>query len=142
MPKRVLTGTVVSDKADKTVVVRVERRVKHPLYGKIIRLSKKYHAHDAANEFRAGEIVRIEECAPMSKLKTWTVLDRIGVAKTATVEIDEPELLASPQSEPEKQAEEKAEERAAKPAEEKAEKKPAKKTTKKAKAEDVAEADA
>ena len=142
MPKRVLTGTVVSDKADKTVVVRVERRVKHPLYGKIIRLSKKYHAHDAANEFRAGEIVRIEECAPMSKLKTWTVLDRIGVAKTATVEIDEPELLASPQSEPEKQAEEKAEEKAAKPAEEKAEKKPAKKTTKKAKAEDVADADA
>ena len=142
MPKRVLTGTVVSDKADKTVVVRVERRVKHPLYGKIIKLSKKYHAHDAANEFRAGEIVRIEECAPMSKLKTWTVLDRIGVAKAATVEIDEPELLASPQSEPEKQAEEKAEEKAAKPAEEKAEKKPAKKTTKKAKAEDVAEADA
>jgi len=142
MPKRVLTGTVVSDKADKTVVVRVERRVKHPLYGKIIRLSKKYHAHDAANEFHVGEIVRIEECAPMSKLKTWTVLDRIGVAKTATVEIDEPELLASPQSEPEKQAEEKAEEKAAKPAEEKVEKKPAKKTTKKAKAEDVAEADA
>ena len=138
MPKRVLTGTVVSDKADKTVVVRVERRVKHPLYGKIIKLSKKYHAHDAANEFHVGEIVRIEECAPMSKLKTWTVLDRIGVAKAATVEIDEPELLASPQSEPEKQAEEKAE----KPAEEKVEKKPAKKTTKKAKAEDVAEADA
>jgi small subunit ribosomal protein S17 len=152
MPKRVLTGTVVSDKADKTVVVRVERRVKHPLYGKIIRLSKKYHAHDAANEFHVGEIVRIEECAPMSKLKTWTVLDRIGVAKTATVEIDEPELLASPQSEPEKQAEEKAEEKAEKkqaeektekkPAEEKTEKKPAKKTTKKAKAEDVADADA
>src|SRR5690349_11173769 len=80
MPKRVLTGTVVSDKGDKTVVVRVERRVKHPLYGKIIRLSKKYHAHDAANEFRAGEIVRIEECAPISKLKTWTVVDRIGAA--------------------------------------------------------------
>jgi small subunit ribosomal protein S17 len=146
MPKRVLTGTVVSDKADKTVVVRVERRVKHPLYGKIIKLSKKYHAHDAANEFHVGEIVRIEECAPMSKLKTWAVLDRIGVAKTATVEIDEPELLASPQSEPEKQAEEKAEkkteEKAEKPAEEKTEKKPAKKTTKKAKAEDVADADA
>ena len=142
MPKRVLTGTVVSDKADKTVVIRVERRVKHPLYGKIIRLSKKYHAHDAVNEFHVGEIVRIEECAPMSKLKTWTVLDRIGVAKAVTVEIDEPEMLASPQSEPEKKAEEKAEEKAEKPAEEKAEKKPAKKTTKKAKAEDVAEADA
>ena len=52
MPKRVLSGTVVSDKADKTVVVRVERRVKHPLYGKIIRLSKKYHAHDEANAYR------------------------------------------------------------------------------------------
>ena len=81
MPKRVLTGTVVSDKGDKTVVVRVERRVKHPLYGKIIKLSKKYHAHDAANEFHVGEIVRIEECAPISKLKTWTVVDRIGAAR-------------------------------------------------------------
>ena len=131
MPKRVLTGTVVSDKGDKTVVVRVERRVKHPLYGKIIRLSKKYHAHDAANEFRAGEIVRIEECAPISKLKTWTVLDRIGAAKAAAVEIAEPEIIAPTEAEP------------SKPAEEKAEKKPAaKKSTKKAKAKDVAEADA
>src|SRR5689334_4543842 len=99
MPKRVLTGTVVSDKGDKTVVVRVERRVKHPLYGKIIKLSKKYHAHDAANEFRAGEIVRIEECAPISKLKTWTVLDRIGTAKIGAVEIDEPEIVA-PEAKP------------------------------------------
>jgi small subunit ribosomal protein S17 len=131
MPKRVLTGTVVSDKGDKTVVVRVERRVKHPLYGKIIRLSKKYHAHDAANEFRVGEIVRIEECAPISKLKSWTVLDRIGTAKIGSVEIDEPDMAApEPTAEPEK------------PAEEKAEKKPARKTTKKAAAEDVAEADA
>ena len=130
MPKRVLTGTVVSDKGDKTVVVRVERRVKHPLYGKIIRLSKKYHAHDAANEFRAGEIVRIEECAPISKLKTWTVVDRIGAAKAAVVEIAEPEIIAPTEAEP------------SKPAEEKAEKKPARKSTKKAKAEDVAEADA
>jgi small subunit ribosomal protein S17 len=130
MPKRVLTGTVVSDKGDKTVVVRVERRVKHPLYGKIIKLSKKYHAHDAANAFRAGEIVRIEECAPISKLKTWTVVDRIGAAKIGAVEIDEPEMVASTEPEP------------AKPVEEKAEKKPAKKTTKKARAEDVAEADA
>ena len=130
MPKRVLTGTVVSDKADKTVVVRVERRVKHPLYGKIIRLSKKYHAHDEANAFKAGEQVRIEECAPISKLKTWTVLDRIGVAKAEAVEIAEPEAL-SPEAEP------------SQPAEEKAEKKPAtKKSTKKAKAEDVADADA
>jgi small subunit ribosomal protein S17 len=78
MPKRVLTGTVVSDKTDKTVVVKVERKVKHPLYGKIIRRSKKYHAHDEGNVFKAGEVVRIEECAPISKLKTWKVVDKIG----------------------------------------------------------------
>ena len=89
MPKRILTGTVVSDKPEKTVVVRVERRVKHPLYGKIIRLSKKYHADDQANEYKLGETVRIEECAPISKLKTWKVLDRIGAAKAAVVEIAE-----------------------------------------------------
>ena len=89
MPKRVLTGTVVSDKGDKTVVVRVERRVKHPLYGKIIKLSKKYHAHDEGNAFKAGEQVRIEECAPISKLKSWTVLDRVGAAPVAVDEIAE-----------------------------------------------------
>ena len=88
MPKRVLTGTVVSDKTEKTVVVRVERRVKHPLYGKIIKLSKKYHAHDEGNAFRAGEQVRIEECAPISKQKSWTVLDRIGAAVTPIAEAD------------------------------------------------------
>jgi small subunit ribosomal protein S17 len=130
MPKRVLTGTVVSDKGDKTVVVRVERRVKHPLYGKIIKLSKKYHAHDEGNAFKAGEQVRIEECAPISKLKTWTVLDRIGVAKAAAIEISEPAAL-QPEAEPSKPAEEK-----------KAEKPPKAKAAKKAKAEDVAEADA
>mgnify|MGYP000564837547 CR=1 FL=1 len=74
MPKRVLTGTVVSDKTDKTVVVKVERKVKHPLYGKIIRRSKKYHAHDEGNAFKTGEVVRIEECAPISKTKRWTVV--------------------------------------------------------------------
>src|SRR3982751_1362252 len=127
MPKRVLTGTVVSDKADKTVVVRVERRVKHPLYGKIIKRSKKYHAHDAANEFHAGEIVRIEECAPVSKLKTWTVVDRLGAAKAQKSDIAETEAV-NPQSQPSKPAEEVA----AKPS----------KKGKKAKAEDVADADA
>ena len=95
MPKRVLSGTVVSDKGDKTVVVRVERRVKHPLYGKIIRLSKKYHAHDQDNAYRAGEQVRIEECAPISKLKTWSVLDRIGAAKAVEVEIVEGPTVAA-----------------------------------------------
>jgi small subunit ribosomal protein S17 len=78
MPKRVLTGTVVSDKTDKTVVVKVERKVKHPLYGKIIRRSKKYHAHDEGNAFKTGEVVRIEECAPISKLKTWKVVEKVG----------------------------------------------------------------
>jgi small subunit ribosomal protein S17 len=82
MPKRVLTGTIVSDKTDKTVVVKVERKVKHPLYGKIIRRSKKYHAHDEGNEYREGETVRIEETAPISKLKTWKVVDRVNTHAT------------------------------------------------------------
>ena len=82
MPKRVLTGRIVSDKTDKTVVVSVERRVKHPLYGKIIKRSKKYHAHDGANEFKQGETVRIEETAPISKLKTWKVIDRVDTHAT------------------------------------------------------------
>ena len=86
MPKRVLTGTVVSDKGQKTVVVLVERKVKHPLYGKIIRLSKKYHAHDEDNSFKAGEKVRIEECAPISKLKSWRVLDKVAEADAAVAE--------------------------------------------------------
>jgi small subunit ribosomal protein S17 len=82
MPKRVLTGNIVSDKGDKTVVVLVERKVKHPLYGKIIRRSKKYHAHDEGNEYKAGETVRIEETAPMSKLKTWKVIARVDTHAT------------------------------------------------------------
>jgi len=77
MPKRILQGTVVSDKANQTVVVLIERQVRHPVYGKIIRLSKKYHAHDAENAVKTGDVVRIEECAPISKLKTWRVLDTI-----------------------------------------------------------------
>jgi small subunit ribosomal protein S17 len=99
MPKRVLTGTVVSDKGDKTVVVRVERRVKHPLYGKIIKLSKKYHAHDEGNAFKTGEQVRIEECAPVSKLKSWTVLDRVGAAPVEVAEIVETDVSAKPATE-------------------------------------------
>ena len=76
MPKRVLTGTVVSDKTDKTVVVKVERRVKHAMYGKIIKRSKKYHAHDETNAFKGkvGENVKIRECRPLSKTKSWEVL--------------------------------------------------------------------
>ena len=139
MPKRVLIGTVVSDKADKTVTVRVDRRVKHPLYGKIIRRSKKYHAHDADNAFRIGEQVRIEECKPISKSKAWTVIERIGAAKAAVVEIDDAGVVAP---EKETKTEAKSEPKAEKT--EKTEKKPAKasKGKGKAKAEDVAEADA
>ena len=90
MPKRVLTGTVVSDKTDKTVVVRVERRVKHPLYGKIIKRSKKYHAHDEGNEYREGETVRIEETRPLSKLKTWAVLGRVDTHATPETTDEKP----------------------------------------------------
>lgn len=72
-PKRTLTGTVVSDKMDKTVTVLVERKVKHPLLGKIIRVSKKYHAHDEANEFHEGDMVMIEETRPLAKTKSWRV---------------------------------------------------------------------
>jgi len=82
MPKRVLTGVIVSDKGEKTVVVNVERKLKHPLYGKIIRRSKKYHAHDEGNEYKQGETVRIEETAPISKLKTWKVIDRVNTHAT------------------------------------------------------------
>ena len=88
MPKRILIGTVTSDKTDKTVTVLVERKVKHPLYGKIIRRSKKYHAHDEANEYRIGDQVRIEETRPISKTKTWKVLDRLAASKGVAVEAD------------------------------------------------------
>jgi small subunit ribosomal protein S17 len=75
MPKRTLWGTVVSDKADKTVVVRVERRFTHPLLRKTVRQSKKYHAHDASNACKVGDQVWIEEHRPISKLKRWIVLE-------------------------------------------------------------------
>ena len=78
MPKRILEGVVVSDKGDKTVVVKVERTFLHPVLKKTVRRSKKYHAHDEANAFHTGETVRIVECAPKSKLKTWEVLARAG----------------------------------------------------------------
>ncbi len=78
MPKRVLTGRVVSDKMDKTITVLVERRIMHPLYKKFIRRSKKYAAHDEANSCAEGDLVRIEECAPISKRKTWIVTERNG----------------------------------------------------------------
>ncbi|MBN8902746.1 MAG: 30S ribosomal protein S17, partial [Rhodospirillales bacterium] len=78
MPRRVLTGRVVSDKMDKTVTVLVERRVMHPLYKKFIRRSKKYAAHDEANLCKVGDTVRIIECPPISKRKTWMLIERNG----------------------------------------------------------------
>ncbi len=74
MPRRILQGTVVSDKGDKTIVVRVERTYLHPLLKKTVRRSKKYHAHDEGNAVKAGEKVSIQECPPRSKLKRWEVV--------------------------------------------------------------------
>ena len=74
MPKRILQGVVVSDKGDKTVVVRVERRFPDPVMGKTVRRSKKYHAHDENNVFSVGDQVRIQECRPISKTKSWEVI--------------------------------------------------------------------
>ena len=76
MPKRILTGTVVSSNTNKTIVVKVTRRVQHKLYKKIISQSKKYHAHDEKNKFKEGDNVEIIECKPVSKKKTWEVIDR------------------------------------------------------------------
>ena len=78
MPRRVLTGRVTSDKMDKTITVLVERRVIHPLYKKFIRRSKKYAAHDETNMCKVGDTVRIEECRPISKRKTWLLVERNG----------------------------------------------------------------
>jgi small subunit ribosomal protein S17 len=81
MPKRVLEGVVVSDKNDKTIVVKVERRLTHPVLKKTVRLTKKYHAHDEKNSAKIGDVVRIEETKPLSKQKRWLLLDKAGVAK-------------------------------------------------------------
>ncbi len=99
MPKRILTGTVTSDKTDKTVTVKVERRVKHPLYGKIVKRSKKYHAHDEANEYTEGDTVRIEETKPISKTKMWKVIERVSASKGKAVEADLDVAEATPGAE-------------------------------------------
>ena len=80
MPKRILQGVVVSDSCDKTVIVRVERRIMHPLYKKFVSRSKKYAAHDEENRYRAGDAVRIEESRPLSKRKHWVVVAGPGDA--------------------------------------------------------------
>ena len=78
MPKRVLQGVVVSDKNAKTVVVKVERRFTHPVMKKTVRRSKKYHAHDEKGEYKTGDTIRIRECRPLSKLKTWEAFERVA----------------------------------------------------------------
>ena len=80
--KRTLVGRVVSDKMAKTVTVLVERRVKHPLYGKFVTRTKKYHAHDEAGEYHEGDMVEIEECRPLSKTKAWRVIKLLEKART------------------------------------------------------------
>ncbi|MBI3067703.1 MAG: 30S ribosomal protein S17 [Betaproteobacteria bacterium] len=80
--RRTLTGRVVSDNMAKTVTVLVERRVKHPLYGKVITRSKKYHAHDENNEYHPGDLVLIEECRPLSRTKAWRVTKLLAKART------------------------------------------------------------
>ncbi len=81
--KRTLTGTVVSDKMNKTVTVLVERKVKHPVLGKIVSVSKKYHAHDENDEFHQGDVVMIEECRPIAKTKAWRVAKLVEKAGAA-----------------------------------------------------------
>ncbi|MCS7038158.1 MAG: 30S ribosomal protein S17 [Anaerolineae bacterium] len=85
--RKVLVGTVVSDKMDKTVVVRVERTYRHPLYGKVIRTHKKYHAHDEYNRCKVGDIVRIRESRPLSRTKRWVVIETLGSAGQVIEEI-------------------------------------------------------
>ncbi|MDR0803529.1 MAG: 30S ribosomal protein S17 [Rickettsiales bacterium] len=88
MPRRVLQGTVVSDANDKTVVVNVERRFRHPLYGKFVKQNKKYKVHDENNEYKKGQVVAIEEHRPISKTKKWMVRGLVGVAKDASVDVE------------------------------------------------------
>ncbi|MBV8136159.1 MAG: 30S ribosomal protein S17 [Deltaproteobacteria bacterium] len=90
MPRRVLQGVVVSDACDKTVIVRVERRIKHPVYKKYITLSKKYMAHDEHNTYHSGDAVRIEESRPLSKRKHWVVLERPAGAPVGDAMSDTP----------------------------------------------------
>jgi len=80
MPKRILEGVVVSDKNDKTIVVKVERRLRHPVLKKTVRRSKKYHAHDERNAAKIGDVVRIEETRPLSKQKRWTLVGKTAAA--------------------------------------------------------------
>ena len=86
---RILTGVVISDKADKTITVKVERKVRHPLYGKIMKRTTKVHAHDESNAASTGDIVTVKECRPISKSKTWVLVTDQEMAATSSVVNDE-----------------------------------------------------
>lgn len=88
MPKRILQGLVVSDKGDKTIVVRVDRRVMHPIYKKFITRSKKFMAHDEGNQYREGDTVRIEESRPLSKQKRWVAIERVAMGVISRTEAE------------------------------------------------------
>jgi len=88
MPRRLLQGEIVSAKSDKTIVVNVERKFRHPLYGKFVKHSKKYKAHDENNTGKVGEIVVIEEHRPISKTKAWILKEKVGVAEHDSVDVE------------------------------------------------------
>lgn len=127
MPRRILEGEVVSDKANKTVTVLVERKYMHPVYKKYIRKTDKYSAHDEHNQFKIGDNVQIQECRPISKSKRWTVITE----STAPKQADRPKK-AAPEAEAKKAAPKKEAKKTEAPkAEAKSEKADAKKDTKK-----------
>ena len=92
---RLLTGVVISDKADKTITVKVERKVRHPLYGKIMKRTTKVHAHDESNDASIGDIVTVKECRPISKSKTWVLVTNQEMESTRTATNDEEVLEES-----------------------------------------------
>lgn len=92
---RLLTGVVISDKADKTITVKVERKVRHPLYGKIMKRTTKVHAHDESNDASIGDIVTVKECRPISKSKTWVLVTNQEMESTRTATNDEEALEES-----------------------------------------------
>lgn len=128
MPRRILEGSVVSDKMDKTITVLVERRFKHPVYKKYVKKTDKYAAHDEANAYKIGDRVQIEECRPISKRKTWRVItgDEAAAPKPA-----EKKAPAAKKAEPKKEEAKKPAAKKAEPKKAAAKKPAAKKTTKK-----------
>jgi small subunit ribosomal protein S17 len=107
MPKRILEGEVVSDKMDKTITVKVERRFMHPLYKKYIKKSSKYAAHDENNSVKTGERVQIIECAPISKRKTWTLYTGEATTSAPKAKAEAPKKAAAPKKEAAPKAESK-----------------------------------